>query len=188
MGWDEIIQNLQERVEGTVYGYITPIDDVPFFTVCYPPEREREALREFRQLSERFKANDFQVEIISMKDIFKEALSQLGVDSDEDSLIKFESSKNSTELRNSLARYLPQEITKILYERLKDKDEKFIAILTRTGSLYPFARTSSIRSKLENKIKCVLVIAYPANNVGDMLGDPSFGVGGYYRGEIISWG
>ncbi|OFV66970.1 MAG: protein containing DUF1788 [Candidatus Syntrophoarchaeum butanivorans] len=124
-----------------------------------------------------------------MKDILKEALSELGVfnDGDERWLVEFEREKGKEELIEDLKMYLPDKISGILLNRLVDKTSNFVAILIRTGALYPFVRTSSIRAKLENRIKCILIIAYPANEVGEMLYSGSFNLGGYYRGEIIHW-
>lgn len=127
--------------------------------------------------------------VISMKDILKEALIELGVikKNDERWLVEFEREKGKEELTEDLKMYLPEKISEILLNRLVDKTSNFVAILIRTGALYPFVRTSSIRAKLENKIKCVLIITYPANEAGEMLYSKSFNLGGYYRGEIIHW-
>ena len=189
MGWNELMTEVEEKVVGTIRGSFRPLDGIPFFTICYPPEYEREAIRQFKLLSERLKAKDIPSEVISMKDILKEALSELGVfkDGDEKWLVEFEREKGKKELIEDLKMYLPDKISEILLNRLVDKTSNFVAILIRTGALYPFVRTSSIRAKLENRIKCILIIAYPANEVCEMLYSESFNLGGYYRGEIIRW-
>jgi len=190
MGWNELFAEVEEKVIGTIKGTIRPLDGIPFFTVCYPPEYEREAIRQFKLFSERLKVReDIPSVVISMKDILKEALIELGVikKNDERWLVEFEREKGKEELTEDLKMYLPEKISEILLNRLVDKTSNFVAILIRTGALYPFVRTSSIRAKLENKIKCALIITYPANEAGEMLYSKSFNLGGYYRGEIIHW-
>jgi len=189
MGWNELMWDIEEKVIGTIKGTFRPLDDIPFFTVCYPPELEREAIRHFKLLSERLKAKDVPSEVISMKEILKEALSELGVikENDAEWLIEFERNKNKKELIEDFKRYLPEKVSEILLKRLANKDSNFVAILIRMGILYPFVRSSSIRAKLENRVKCILIIAYPSNEAGEMLYSKSFSLGGYYRGEIIQW-
>jgi len=189
MGWNEVIGEVEERVVGTIDGTFRPLDGIPFFTVCYPPEEERNAIKEFKQLSERFVAKGMSSEVISMEKILKAALIELGVagESDESVVVKFERSKSREELKEDLSRYLPQQIAEVLGRKLTNKSRDSVAVLIRTGALYPFVRTSSIRAKLENRVKCVVIIAYPANTIGEMLNDSSFKLGGYYRGEIIYW-
>ena len=38
MGWNELFAEVEEKVIGTIKGTIRPLDGIPFFTVCYPPE------------------------------------------------------------------------------------------------------------------------------------------------------
>ncbi len=189
MGWNEVIGEVEERVVGTIEGTFRPLEGIPFFTICYPPEEERNAIKEFKHLSERFVAKDIPSEVISMKEVLRDALIELDVanESDESAVVKFERSKNREELKEDLSRYLPKQVAEVLSRKLKNKGRNSVAVLIRTGALYPFVRTSSIRAKLENKVKCVVIIAYPANNIGEMLNDSSFKLGGYYRGEIIYW-
>jgi len=189
MGWNELMTEVEEKVVRTIEGSFRPLDGIPFFTVCYPPEYEREAIRQFKLLSERLKVRGMPSEVISMKDVMKKALSELGVfrDGNEKWLVEFEREKGEEDLIEDLKMYLPEKISGILLKKLVDKPSNFVAILIRTGILYPFVKSSSIRAKLENRIKCVLIISYPANEVGEMLYSKSFDLGGYYRGEIIRW-
>lgn len=189
MGWSEIIGEVKEKVVGVIEGTFRPLDGIPFVTVCYPPEEERTAIKEFTYLSQGFKAKGILSEVISMKEVLKDALVELGVtnEDEENSVVKFERSTNREELKDDLSRYLPEQVSETILRKLKDKSKNFVAVLIRTGALYPFVTTSSIRAKLENTVKCVVIIAYPANNIGEMLNDSSFKLGGYYRGEIIYW-
>lgn len=189
MGWSEVIEEVEEKVAGAIKGTFRPLDGIPFFTICYPPEEERNAIREFKHLSERCVAKDIPSEVISMKEVLRDALIELGVanEDDDSAIVEFERSKSKNEMKEDLSRYLPEHVSEVLLRKLRDKDRNFVAVLIRTGALYPFVRTSSIRAKLENNVRCVVIIAYPANNIGEMLNDSSFKLGGYYRGEIIYW-
>ncbi|MBC7335931.1 MAG: hypothetical protein H5U01_06630, partial [Clostridia bacterium] len=55
MGWHEVMGELEEKLVGTLRGTYRPLDNVPFFRVQYPPVEEREALRQFRMLTERLR-------------------------------------------------------------------------------------------------------------------------------------
>ncbi|MFA0782355.1 hypothetical protein, partial [Fervidibacter sacchari] len=77
MPWAEVIEELESKLVGTLKGTFTPMDGVPFFRVMYPPGEEREALRQFRLLSERLKQQGWQVECISLTRVLQETLASL---------------------------------------------------------------------------------------------------------------
>ena len=193
MVWSNLMNELEEKVIGTIKGTFRPIDGIPFFIVQYTPEEEKEALRQFKLLVNRFSANKLSAEFISLTKILKETLIDLiGVNEStlEEKLKELENRQNRTELAQTLAdqNNMPQKVSEILIKMLKNKPKNHIAILLRTGSLYPFVRISSILSRLENEIKCILVITYPSNIVGEMLGAKTFDLSGpYYHAEIIKW-
>lgn len=189
MAWNEVMAFLREEVAGTIEGTFTPQDNIPFFTVCYPPEEEINAIKEFTLFSQRLESEEIASGIFSMKDVLKEALIELGVASESSvsAIAEYELSKSRKEIKEDLTRYLPVQVSDIMLRKLRDKDRDYVAMLIRTGALYPFVRTSSIRAKMENKTQCIVIIAYPANNIGEMLNDSSFKLGAYYRGEIIYW-
>ena len=75
--------------------------------------------------------------MISMKDIFKEALSELGVfkNGDERWLVEFEREKDKEELIEDLKRYLPEKISEILLNRLVDKDFQLCCYFDKNRSI-----------------------------------------------------
>jgi len=83
---------------------------------------------------------------------------------------------------------LSKSLSERLVGRLHPLPQQSVIALLRTGALYPFLRPSVLLSHLENQVRCVIVLAYPATSVGELLGaPPSGGHGGYYRGEVIVW-
>lgn len=116
MGWSEVIGDIEEKVAGTVKGTFRPLDGIPFFTVCYPPEEERNAIREFNDLSGRFVAKGMPSEVVSLENVLKAALIELDVvnANDERAIVEFERSKKREELKEDLSRYLPEQISDLI--------------------------------------------------------------------------
>lgn len=193
MGWTEVIEELETKVVGTLEGKFLPMDGVPFFRVQYPPNQEREALRQFHLLEERIKQKGWQTVWISMNDVLKQALASLiGCDLSDlkDRLKGLERERGHKELRELLSENLPKELTKAIIGSLEQQrgQERGVAFLVRTGSIFPFLRPSTLLAQLEGKTRWVIVFAYPGTNLGAFLDTQPFNShGGYYRGEIIYW-
>jgi len=77
MGWHEVMRELEEKLEGTFKGTYRPLEGVPFFRVQYPPDQEREALRQFRQLADRLSRRGWKMELVRMSHLLNEALQDL---------------------------------------------------------------------------------------------------------------
>jgi len=190
MGWTEVMEELEEGLEGTLRGTYRPLDNMPFFRVQYPPEEEREALHQFTLLAERLRQRGLQVEVVSLTECFKRALMRLLNCSEEElpDLLKEREQKDRSEFQQKLSDYLPEEIAALLKKRLAGIPGGGCAILQRMGSLYPFLRTSTMLSLLENEISCVIILPYPGTQLGALLdAPPADPHGGYYRGDIIMW-
>lgn len=191
MGWPEVMEELETRLEGTRNGSYRPLDGIPFFRVQYPPQEEREALRQLALLAERLRHRGWEVRLLSLTEVLRDALgSLLNCPPEElpDRLQALEREQDRAELQGLLARYLPDELVRVLEERLGDLPAEGVAILTRTGALYPFVRSSVLLSRLEGRLSCMLVLGYPGIGLGEMLeARPSGPFNGYYRGETISW-
>ena len=191
MSWHEMMQELENKVEGTLQGTYRPLDNVPFFRVQYPPIEEREALREFKSLMERLSQKGWTVESISLTELFKEALAALRnclVTELIESLKVLEKERDRKELQRLLSDYLPDEISKVIAERFGKMSQKSVLVLLRMGALYPFIRSSSLFSKLEGKVQCAVILPYPGMSLGALLDTPPADPhGGYYRGEVIAW-
>lgn len=191
MGWTEVMEELEARLEGTRAGSYRPLDGVPFFRIQYPPQEEREALRQLALLAERLRHRGWEVRTLSLTEALQEALGSLLNCSPEElpaHLQALEQERDRAELQRLLAQYLPDELVRVLKERLGDLPAGGVAILTRTGALYPFVRSSVLLSRLEGRVSCMLVLGYPGTELGEMLdARPSGPFNGYYRGETISW-
>lgn len=191
MGWPEMMQDLQERLEGTLRGTYRPLDNVPFFRVQYPPVEEREALRQFRLLADRLRHQQFGVSCVSLLESFKQALTALmncSTDELERQLVELEKGQDRCKLQYRLSEHLPAELAKAVAAKLRGMPRHSVAILLRMGSLYPFVRPSSLLSILEGCVDCALVLPYPGTTLGALLdAPPADPRGGYYRGEVIPW-
>ena len=191
MGWTEVIGELEQRLEGTRNGSYRPLDGIPFFRIQYPPQEEREAIRQLTLLGERLRHRGWQVESLSLTEALKEALCTLlncPLEELPARLLALERERDRGELQRQLAEYLPDELVKVLIERLRRMPAGSLAILTRMGALYPFLRSSVLLSRLEGQVACMIVLGYPGTDLGEMLdARPTSFFNGYYRGEAISW-
>lgn len=193
MGWNEVMGDLEKKVVGTLEGKFRPMDGVPFFRVQYPPNEEREAIRQFQLLAERIKQKGWQTAWISLNEPLKRALASLiGCDLCDlkDRLKRLEKERDRKELRMLLSKHLPKKLMEAVIGLLEQQrgQEKGVAFLVRTGSLFPFLRPSTLLAQLEGKTRWVIVFAYPGTNLGAFLDTQPFNShGGYYRGEIIYW-
>ncbi len=191
MGWPEMMRELEEKLRGTLEGRYRPRDGVPFFRVQYPPAEEREALRRFRELAQHVERWGGPVHPIRMTEVLWEAIARLMGCNERDlprRLVDLEKTLSRRELQQRLAEHLPKRCTEVLVDQLGEADRRSVAVLTRTGALYPFVRPSALLSKLEARVRCAVVLAYPTGTIGSLLdAEPAGGQGGYYRGEIIRW-
>lgn len=191
MGWHDLMEELQRKVEATLEGIYRPQDNIPLFRVQYPPVEERQALREFQLLAERLRHRDYKVECIFLTDLYRDALAGLincSVSGLPQKLRALEQEQDRLELQQKLSDFLPDELVKIIVGRFEEMPKRSVLILLRMGALYPFVRTSSIISKLEGKLKCTVILPYPGTTLGALLDAPSVDPhGGYYRGEVIIW-
>jgi len=191
MGWHELMGELERKVIGTLEGTYRPRDGIPFFRLQYPPKDEREAIRQLHLFAERLKRRGWQVECLYLTEVLKETLSDL-LNCTEDELFSrlrdIEQGGEREELQERLSEALSKSLTERLTTRLESFPRERVVVLLRTGSLYPFLRPSVLLSHMESQVRCVVVLAYPATSLGELLdARPSGGHGGYYRGEIVGW-
>lgn len=191
MGWHEVMQELESKVEGTLRAAYRPLDNIPFFRVQYPPVEERQALREFKFLTERLRQKGWEADSVSLTELSRKALAALLNCSTEEvieNLKGLEKERDRKELQRLLSDYLPDEISNAIAEHYGKMSQNSVLVLLRMGALYPFIRTSSLFSKLEGKVKCAVILPYPGISLGALLdAPPADPHGGYYRGEVIAW-
>lgn len=191
MAWPETIQALEVKVERTLKGTYRPMDNVPFFRVQYPPDEEREALRQFRLLAQRIEQKGWHSSTVLLTEILASALSRL-LDvppSDLGTRLRgLEKENDRGELQGRLAEHLLDEVARALIERLGGMPKESLTVLLRLGALSPFIRSSSLESRLEGQVACVVILPYPGSTLGALLDStPANPYGGYYRGELIAW-
>jgi len=191
MGWTDVMRELEDKVVGTLNGTYRPLDGIPFFRVQYPPQEEREALRQLHLLAERLRQKGWPIREISLTEVLREALTALLGASPEalfEELKSLERERDRRELLRMLSEHLPDALASALIERLRALPKGSGAVLLRTGALHPFLRPSTLLARLEGEVSCAVVLAYPASRVGSFLDmSPVDSRGGYYRGEIIHW-
>lgn len=191
MGWHELMEELQRKVEGTLKGIYRPLDNIPFFRVQYPPIEEREGIKEFQLLAERLRHREWKVECVSLTDLCRDALANLincSISELPENLKALEQEHDRLELQQRLSDFLPDELAKVVIQRFGGMSKESVLILLRMGALYPFIRTSSIVSKLEGRLNCTVILPYPGTTLGALLDAPPVDPhGGYYRGEVITW-
>jgi hypothetical protein len=182
MGWDSSrFDILEMRIKESVGGK-RHIIDVPYYIYLYDPESEVECLKHFKALASRLRRDGISVGMIPLSSLMVDALQSLGC---LDTFILKKEERIREEIMKDLERELLKEIAKRLKEKLKDKDVSHCAILTRSGSLFPFVHISSLLTQLEGTVSCTLVIPYPGNKEGNMLNYQWENIRTYYRGEII---
>lgn len=183
MAWDSArFQELERRVIATLRQQ--RIVDYPYYRFLYDPSLEIVCLQQFTQLVAQLKAAGFSAEAIWLTtDVLCPAWLQL-VGSVE-GLARVERDDRQ-QFAEDLKRELPRLVTTQLSERLHTQPVSHCAVLLRVGALFPFVRVSTLLSNLEDTVHCTLVIPYPGNREGEMLGYRSADtLHGYYRGEVL---
>ncbi|RLB00309.1 MAG: hypothetical protein DRG83_11730 [Deltaproteobacteria bacterium] len=191
MGWLEVMRKLEDKVTATLRGHYHPLDGVPFFRVQYPPQQEHKALLEFRSLAQRLRQAGWHVESISLTEVLRETLIEMlncPPKKLRERLEELETERERHELQTMLSEHLPERLAEKLFEKLGELPQNSIIILLRTGALFPFVRPSALLSRLEGRINCIVILAYPGMTLGELLEAPPASLhSGYYRGETICW-
>jgi hypothetical protein len=185
MPWDEERFNeLERRVVATMQGRYA-IADVPYFRFLYGPADgiEKTCMSEFKKMVKRINSEEgLSAEALQLSQLLIESLRDLGFLTED--TMKAESHDRSTFITD-LSSNLPQEISKMLIDRLQGKSREHCAVLLRLGALFPFVRVSQILQKIDSAVNCVLVIPYPGSREGEMLWDRHVDGNSYYRWQTI---
>lgn len=157
--------------------------DVPFIRFHYDPELELYCISELIELSKRLGAKDCSCELIWANELLLDALRRIDTI---ENWAKFE--KNDKQIvykdLSDSNKGLTSIIAEILSDKLGRKHPSHCAIILRVGSLFPFVHISSLLTRLESSIKCMLVIPYPGKE-GEILNYQGDSINNYYRGEMI---
>lgn len=182
MPWDEkCLDELERRVVATMEG--RRVLDVPFYRFLYDPAAEIRCLVEIQGLVHRFRANGRSAEVIPLSYLLRESLLDLA--GSRDRLIELET-QEARRFQEDLQRELKAAICHRLIHRLQEKPLAHCAFITRVGALFPFVRVSDLLYGLEGRVRCIVVIPYPGNEEGEMLGvRRADTLTGYYRGDLV---
>jgi len=170
----------EERLFDTLMGR-TPLMEVPYYVCYYNPKDEVEVQEEFSNLCRRVETRGFSSEEISFSKLMIEIMEREGI---------IKALDNEEQLREdlekTLRRRLLPEMVKALKEKLGGKTVAHCAVLMRYGATWPFLHLSHLLSSIENSVECTLVIPYPSNlGEGRLLDEPSMGIIGYYRCQVV---
>ena len=181
MTWDnERFQQLEQKIIASLEGKRQL--DVPYYRYRYSPRDERKCIEEFESFSAILKNRGYSAECIYLPALLIKALQQL--DFFDDEIIKKEI-EIKEELESNLSYVLEDQIVYDLILYLEGKEISHCVVLLRFGCLFPFVHCSSLLSKIEGKIRCTIILPYPANQDGEMLGYHGESIRSYYRGDVI---
>lgn len=143
---------------------ISPYHDMPFAIFRYDPELEFEMRREIKHLSNRLKNKGKKVHIISLADIFYDAIEKEGGKEliiEEEKEYGFLMAQKSLNTILSDSEYCP--IAETLKEKLKNMDkEKEMVFLTRAGIFAPeIYKISVLLDEMHGKTYVPIILFYP---------------------------
>jgi len=148
---------------------ISPYHDLPFAIFRYDPELEFEMRKEISLLAIRLNSHGKKTHIISLADLFFEAMEKEG---GKEQIIKEEKEYGFLKAQESLniilsdPEYAP--LSDLLVDRLKNMDsEKEIALLVRAGIFSPNSyRISKLLDEIHGKTLVPTVLFYPGKIEG----------------------
>jgi len=142
---------------------ISAYHDMPYAIFRYSPEDEFEVRREITLLKTRLEQAGKRVTVVSLSECLKTALDSEGLEIE--SLIKTEKTvgliPTIETIHQILSEYCPLDdlvASKIPKEANPLTD---IALIVRTGALFPMYRTSSLLEQLKGKVLIPSVLFYP---------------------------
>jgi hypothetical protein len=164
---------------------IGDISGVPFVVFTYDPNKELKVEDEYIELLlETLEFEEVDVAQVDMRDLFFSILDGRGrldraIDVEKDEVGELSEALNSTFFEESQDGH-----GSLIEELLEEVDGHEVAIIYRTGILYPFTSISVIFRKLENLVDVPVVVFYPAeNNEGVSFLDET--ESSYYRSKVI---
>jgi len=172
---------------------ISSYHDLPFAIFRYNPEQEFEIRKEIKRLAIRLNNRGKQVHIISLEDLFFEAIEREG---GKEQIIKEEKEFGFLKAQESLNTILSDPdyspIPDLLERRLNDLNPaKDIVFLIRAGIFAPNSyRISTLLDEMKGRTLVPAVLFYPGMMEGitglRYMGMPSKGIGGSYHVNIYN--
>lgn len=179
---DELIQLITEN-----YGNIGIHSGVPFIIYHYPPEQEKEMIKEIQRITTKIENKEIICKKLRLDQEFKELTQEYLKDlGGLDYLYGLEKENRET-LRRELATDIKQEIIKKIIKK-SEGETKRVTLIYRTGAIHPIIRIHTLLMALEKQIKNPLIIFYPGSYDGKKLRFLNKNIaeeGYYYRARII---
>lgn len=193
MPWDSLaFGSLRDEVEGSARGR-SPSTGVPFFVFIHDPADAVRSVRAFEQLAAAL-GTFFPVQTIYLGQVMAGVLRRTLYLADDG---RSAEARGLDRVTQELSRPagLTQMITSGLLdgidgvvEPLRDGSQDHIALIVRTGAVYPFAHVSQILNGLENQTRWTVAIAFPGSRHPqrpDSLRFLNETEGPYYRARVI---
>jgi hypothetical protein len=164
---------------------IGDLSGVPFVVFPYDPNKELKMENEHIDwLLEKLEFEDVEVAKVDMRDHFFSLLEKKGR---LDRAIEVEKERGTEEVSESLNGLLYEEVDgkgALIQELLEEIEGCEVAVIYRTGILYPFTSISVIFQRLENVVEVPIVVFYPADNEDGVrfMGETE---SSYYREKVI---
>lgn len=140
--------------------------DVPFAILCYPPQDEFEVRGEVRKLATRLENEGKVCKRISLAKLMFEVFEEeepIGQWEEVERTLGFE------DVLESLPAVLQDEgglVARVLDKAEELDSETGVIFLMHAGAFFPFFRTSSLLSQLENRLDVPTVLLYPGQRKG----------------------
>lgn len=140
--------------------------DVPFAILCYPPEDEFEVRDEVDKLATRLENQARTCRRVSLAELMFDVLEAT------ESIEQWEEVERTlglSDVLESLPAVLQEDgglVTRVLDEASELDPDTGVLFLMHAGAFFPFFRTSSLLSQLENKLHVPTVLLYPGQRKG----------------------
>ncbi len=149
---------------------ISAYHDLPFVIFCYPPQEEFSMRKEMLMLKTRLEHLGKRVHLISLGELFWEAVRQC--DSIEN-IVSLEKKLSFEKVSETLRTYLSDAdfaaLPDLVLERIKDcTPDEDVVFLYRAAAMAPgFYRMSVLLNELQGKTSVPLILFYPGRKEGE---------------------
>lgn len=193
MPWDsEAFDRLKQEVEASIRGR-TPPTGVPFFVYLYDPADEIQCLRNCEKLASALD-REGTVQTVYLGQLLAHVLRNTLYLSDGGRQAEERSPERIVQ-ELSRPQGLPAMLTSALLDGVDDLvwplrggTQDQVAVILRTGAMYPFAHVSQLLNGLENHTSWTVVVAFPGSRHPkrpDSLRFLNETEGSYYRARVI---
>lgn len=193
MPWDSrAFAELGDEVDASARGR-SPASGVPFFLFLHDAAEEARCVREFERLAAALERS-FSVQVVYLGKLMAAVLRKTLYPGD---VGRRAEERGLERVAQELSRPagLPGMLTSALLDDTSDGVEPLrggsqdrIALLVRTGAIYPFAHVSQLLNGLENQTNWTVVVAFPGSRHPqrpDSLRFLDETEGPYYRARVI---